>query len=28
VFTYDIWQDWLRPGRPDLYYLKGAGRSR
>ncbi|WP_308282997.1 sodium:solute symporter family protein [Pseudonocardia nigra] len=22
VFTYDIWQDWLRPGRPDLYYLK------
>lgn len=22
VFTYDIWQDWLRPGRPDGYYLK------
>jgi SSS family solute:Na+ symporter len=21
VFTYDIWQDWLRPGRPDRYYL-------
>jgi len=22
VFTYDIWQDWLRPGRPDVYYLR------
>jgi SSS family solute:Na+ symporter len=22
VFTYDIWQDYLRPGRPDLYYLR------
>ncbi len=22
VFTYDIWQDWLRPGRSDKYYLK------
>ena len=22
VFTYDIWQDWVRPGKPDLYYLK------
>ena len=22
VFTYDIWQDWLRPGRPDRYYLQ------
>jgi SSS family solute:Na+ symporter len=22
VFTYDIWQDWLRPGRPDGYYLR------
>ena len=21
VFTYDIWQDYLRPGRPDRYYL-------
>ena len=21
VFTYDIWQDWIRPGRPDGYYL-------
>lgn len=21
VFTYDIWQDWVRPGRPDRYYL-------
>jgi solute:Na+ symporter, SSS family len=22
VFTYDLWQDWARPGRPDSYYLK------
>jgi SSS family solute:Na+ symporter len=22
VFTYDIWQDWVRPGRPDAYYLR------
>jgi SSS family solute:Na+ symporter len=22
VFTYDIWQDWLKPGREDGYYLK------
>jgi SSS family solute:Na+ symporter len=22
VFTYDIWQDWIRPGREDAYYLK------
>jgi solute:Na+ symporter, SSS family len=22
VFTYDIWQDWIRPGREDRYYLK------
>ena len=22
VFTYDMWQDWLRPGRDDRYYLK------
>src|SRR3954468_13820404 len=22
VFTYDIWQDWVRPGREDHYYLK------
>ncbi|GAA3103199.1 sodium:solute symporter family protein [Pseudonocardia yunnanensis] len=22
VFTYDIWQDWVRPGRPDEYYLR------
>jgi SSS family solute:Na+ symporter len=22
VFTYDIWQDWVRPGRPDDYYLR------
>jgi SSS family solute:Na+ symporter len=22
VFTYDIWQDYIRPGRPDSYYLK------
>jgi SSS family solute:Na+ symporter len=22
VFTYDIWQDWIRPGRDDGYYLK------
>ncbi len=21
VFTYDIWQDWLRPGKDDRYYL-------
>ncbi|QDP98664.1 sodium/solute symporter [Microlunatus elymi] len=21
IFTYDIWQDWLRPGKPDWYYL-------
>ena len=21
VFTYDLWQDYLRPGRPDRYYL-------
>ena len=21
VFTYDIWQDWVRPGREDRYYL-------
>jgi solute:Na+ symporter, SSS family len=21
VFTYDLWQDWLRPGRDDRYYL-------
>ena len=21
VFTYDIWQDYLKPGRPDRYYL-------
>jgi SSS family solute:Na+ symporter len=21
VFTYDIWQDYIRPGRPDRYYL-------
>jgi solute:Na+ symporter, SSS family len=21
VFTYDIWQDWVRPDRPDRYYL-------
>lgn len=21
VFTYDIWQDYIRPGRPDHYYL-------
>jgi solute:Na+ symporter, SSS family len=21
VFTYDIWQDYVRPGRPDRYYL-------
>ncbi|MBB2902040.1 SSS family solute:Na+ symporter [Kineococcus radiotolerans] len=21
VFTYDLWQDWLRPGREDRYYL-------
>jgi solute:Na+ symporter, SSS family len=24
VFTYDIWQDWVRPGRPDGYYLRVA----
>ena len=22
VFTYDIWQDWIKPGKPDEYYLK------
>ncbi|MCY7343445.1 MAG: sodium:solute symporter family protein [Pseudonocardia sp.] len=22
VFTYDIWQDWVRPGREDRYYLQ------
>lgn len=22
VFTYDIWQSYIRPGRPDHYYLK------
>ncbi|MBW0117254.1 sodium:solute symporter family protein [Pseudonocardia abyssalis] len=22
VFTYDLWQDWLRPGREDAYYLR------
>ncbi len=22
VFTYDLWQDWLRPGREDRYYLQ------
>jgi solute:Na+ symporter, SSS family len=22
VFTYDIWQDWVRPGREDVYYLR------
>jgi solute:Na+ symporter, SSS family len=22
VFTYAIWQDWVRPGRPDGYYLR------
>ena len=22
VFTYDLWQDWLRPGRDDRYYLQ------
>ncbi|MDQ2758266.1 MAG: sodium:solute symporter family protein [Actinomycetota bacterium] len=22
VFTYDLWQDWIRPGREDAYYLK------
>ena len=22
VFTYDIWQDWVRPGRSDHYYLQ------
>ena len=21
VFTYDLWQDWIRPGRDDKYYL-------
>ena len=26
VFTYDIWQDWLRPGKDDRYYL-GVGRA-
>jgi solute:Na+ symporter, SSS family len=24
VFTYDLWQDWFRPGRPDGYYLRVA----
>ncbi|MFD0484820.1 sodium:solute symporter family protein [Kineococcus sp. GCM10028916] len=22
VFTYDLWQDWLRPGKDDAHYLK------
>ncbi|GAA4698674.1 sodium:solute symporter family protein [Pseudonocardia yuanmonensis] len=22
VFTYDIWQDWVKPGRSDRYYLQ------
>ncbi|MEI2778878.1 MAG: sodium:solute symporter family protein [Tetrasphaera sp.] len=22
VFTYDLWQNYIRPGRPDAYYLK------
>ena len=22
VWTYDIWQDYIRPGRPDSYYLR------
>jgi SSS family solute:Na+ symporter len=22
VFTYDLWQDWIKPGRPDGYYLR------
>jgi solute:Na+ symporter, SSS family len=22
VFTYDLWQDWIRPDRPDGYYLR------
>ena len=22
VFTYDLWQDWARPGREDAYYLR------
>lgn len=22
VFTYDLWQDWIKPGRPDRYYLQ------
>ncbi|NAZ77265.1 sodium/solute symporter [Kineococcus sp. T13] len=22
VFTYDLWQDWLRPGRDDAHYLR------
>ena len=22
VFTYDMWQDWIQPGREDGYYLK------
>ena len=22
VWTYDIWQDYIRPGRPDHYYLR------
>ena len=24
VFTYDLWQDYIRPGRPDRYYLWSA----
>jgi solute:Na+ symporter, SSS family len=24
IFTYDLWQDWIRPGRPDGYYLRVA----
>ena len=24
VWTYDIWQNYLRPGRPDQYYLRGG----
>ena len=22
MWTYDIWQDYIRPGRPDHYYLR------
>ncbi|GAY11571.1 sodium:solute symporter family protein [Pseudonocardia sp. N23] len=22
VFTYDLWQDWIKPGKPDRYYLQ------